>query len=227
MVLVACGAAAHQIEGTALADWMAHRFALLSDSQQLRTQAVARDPRFEYLFDEAGSAPLLPSLFGTGFAAIVPQPPKAPYDLLYVDSELLWQLQQNGILGLIVYAAMLCTLVFQLNPFRRRNRLSPQIGLRSAWPALCTGILFTYGHYFLLHVQSSQAPLAYWYWALLGVAVGLSCRREHLQKVITTHFGPDMIQNGRPTECDCLNRRQAGDAPRTSSAAKDAPRSTT
>ena len=73
--------------------------------------------------------------------------------------------------ALIAYALFLVTLARRLRlsePFADSTRST----VVAAKVGLASGILLIYGHFFLLHVQYSQAPVAYWNWALFGVAIG-------------------------------------------------------
>jgi hypothetical protein len=81
--------------------------------------------------------------------------------------------QSNGGLFLLCYIFFLYQLRVRLRkPFRPKESSGASY-VFSAVLALYAGILLMWGHFFLMNIGPSQAPVAYWNWALLGGAVGL------------------------------------------------------
>jgi len=100
--------------------------------------------------------------------------------LILVDGEFLNVWQLGGIVQLGAYLLFLLWLRLHL----RRSNLnrdddSGPIVSGAAIAALYAGVLLLYGHFFLLNTHANQAPVAYWNWALFGLAVGC-CRPARL-----------------------------------------------
>lgn len=108
-------------------------------------------------------------LIGLGYGRVISEAMGSGLDLIYVDSELLWTLQQTGFIGIISYVLMIAIILSRVAKGGRRGGGGDQLDkIVMGGSLVCVGIFLTYGHFFLLHVQSSQAPVAYWNWLMLG-----------------------------------------------------------
>lgn len=155
------------LESSDVLDWLVLRFGVLLDSNTAFSEATSRDDRVAEIFEKIVSNPLL-FIFGVSELSITSEFSDNLYSLIYVDSEILWTLQRIGWVGACIYALFYIKL-FLLLYGRRIDSIEPRSFSGAA--LLVVMAVLTYGHFSLLHVQSSHAPLAYWMWAFLGMAV--------------------------------------------------------
>ncbi len=120
--------------------------------------------------------------------------PDGRFSLVYVDSELLWTLQQGGAIQLAAYLAFLLMLARRLYRFHAIPDARQQMTQAAALAALVVGTALSYGHFFLLHVQSTQAPIAFWNWAILGCGIAALPARPVMDEE------PEMEADEEPAE---------------------------
>jgi hypothetical protein len=157
--------------------WINARFGSLLDSASIVDQAADRDSKIWPAIDRWYGNPLSVQMLGAGRGRLSQDTSDGQRDIVYVDSELVWQLQESGLVIIVTYLFFLIALARR---FRRATRTkdASHTTMLAAKVALITGICLTYGHFFLLHVQTAQAPVAFWNWALFGTAIGVAIRAK-------------------------------------------------
>lgn len=159
-----------------LRDWFQRRFEDLLDPQTFLHRAATRDPKMPEVLAHVTSNPHI-FFIGAGHGTMVTQlPGGATLDRLYVDSEFFFAWQLGGIVLLVAYAIFLIRLRWAWRKTIQPPDESLRLTITAATAALYVGVLLTYGHFFLLTTDASQAPVAYWNWALFGLAVGATSR---------------------------------------------------
>jgi hypothetical protein len=159
--------------------YVTRRFELLWEPELLMERIMRRDWRLATAWDNiTGSSQVL--MIGTGYGVEEHSGALAIVRHYYVDSELFYTWQLGGTVLLLAYAGLLLMLRLEL-----RGSLCPQdaragIVRGAATAVLYAGMLLMYGHFFLLTTAAHQAPVAYWNWALLGLAVGLRRAEQSL-----------------------------------------------
>ncbi|HEX2972077.1 MAG TPA: hypothetical protein VHP11_07075 [Tepidisphaeraceae bacterium] len=103
--------------------------------------------------------------------------------MVMIDSEILMTWQEGGILLLMVYAAFLVMLRFRWQHRNWPADAHERTVVGAAVVALYGGIALLYGHFFIMNVHASEAPIAYWNWALFGIAVGLTSKHTQQPQV--------------------------------------------
>ena len=151
--------------------WILRRLEVVLHSEDIATTALSRDDNIEGVMHKLADDPIV-AVSGVGFGKIVDAAPGGPRDLVYVDSELFWTLQQGG----LVLAGLYLFVLWKIGRTCLRLRGVPgyKVPASAAFAALCAGCLLLYGHFFLLHVHSSEAPIALWHWSLYGGLIGIS-----------------------------------------------------
>jgi len=134
-------------------------------------------------------------LFGTGIQApaATPAPPGWPYRFVYLDSEIGWVLQQSGLPALLLYGLFVLAILVFLGVALPRAEADDRLVLAGVLLMTGVGILFSYGHFFLLHVHSSNAPIAAWLWATLGLGIGTAARTQAAGSAARTEAGERLI----------------------------------
>jgi len=162
---------------TSYDSWINYRFGSLFGLTTVGDQVAGRDDRMAYAIDRWLTNSMMVQVLGAGRGRLSDGITTYPGEVGYVDSEVVWQLQENGLAALLAYGFFLVTLARRLRLYEPSTD-SSRSTVRAAKVGLVSGILLIYGHFFLLHVQYSQAPVAYWNWALLGVAIGTVIRAK-------------------------------------------------
>lgn len=93
--------------------------------------------------------------------------------LIYLDSEIFMLLQSNGALYLLLYLVFLLRIRLFLGRAYKSKDVTRKTYILGTTGALYAGILLMWGHFYLMNIGASQAPVAYWNWALLGGALGI------------------------------------------------------
>jgi hypothetical protein len=151
--------------------YAANRYGPLLTYERLKSELVGRDAEKRSLVLE--NIAKYPSILLTGVGYGTDVDFSGGRALLYLDSEIFMLVQSNGGLFLLCYIFFLYQLRVRLRkPFRPKESSGASY-VFSAVLALYAGILLMWGHFFLMNIGPSQAPVAYWNWALLGGAVGL------------------------------------------------------
>lgn len=179
-ILMTISFAAAAFAETDLMEWFGSRFGLFFGEGEVVSEVASRDPRFLAVLEKITSFPMA-YIFGVSEVAMVPEVGGALYELVYVDSELLWTLQKIGVVGLVFYAVFFFK--FAAAFLFVSNRLGAALrcfdcAVMVGVPVLMICGFLVYGHYSLLHVQSSHAPVAYCSWLILGVAASFLRRKE-------------------------------------------------
>lgn len=177
-VMLLLGAAFfHFSKDSSLQEWIVFRFKSSLGDDSLVSAAINREtkagPILEQLIEHPSTL-----VIGVGKGTVtddVPAPGRR-FALVYVDSELLWILQQGGLVQLLAYLAFLFALARRFMRFRQADDFNQQITQAAALSAVAVGTALSYGHFFLLHVQSTQAPIAYWNWAIIGLGLAAASR---------------------------------------------------
>ncbi len=162
---------------TSFDTWMTQRFGSIVGAESVVDQVASRDNKMWYAVDRWFSAPVTVQALGAGRGRLNQGLAEDEREVGYVDSELVWQLQENGLVGIMIYISFLVLLA---RCFRRPKRTSEAIRttILAGRVGLFTGVCLIYGHFFLLHVHTAQASVAYWNWALFGVALGAGIRAK-------------------------------------------------
>jgi len=161
-----------------LLDWFFVRFGSLLGDADLVGEVANRDPRFGMIIQRIFDSPLL-YVFGVGEVSMDGGGSDAWF--VYVDSEFLWAFQKIGIVGIILYLYFYTKFAFLLLGSKLGKSESYDGNKRAlvlGMPVLIVCLFLIYGHYSLLHVQSSQAPIAYCAWSILGVSLSLRSNRD-------------------------------------------------
>ncbi|MGE5609754.1 MAG: hypothetical protein ACM359_10905 [Bacillota bacterium] len=103
--------------------------------------------------------------------------------MVMLDSEIMTVWQLGGIVLLGAYLVFLLLLRLRLRHKNWPEAASLQTVSGAAVVALYGGIALLYGHFFIMNVHAAEAPIAYWNWALFGLAVGLASPRIMQQEV--------------------------------------------
>ena len=162
----------------------ANRYGPLLSYERLKSELVGRDAEKRRLvLENIGKYPSI-LITGVGYGTDVDF--SGGRALLYLDSEIFMLVQSNGGLFVLCYIFFLYKLRVRLRKSYRPKDPFGASYVFSAVLALYAGILLMWGHFFLMNIGPSQAPVAYWNWALLGGAVGLC-----------THSSKPMHSSGR------------------------------
>jgi hypothetical protein len=172
---------------TPYARWANDRFGSLFDVASMGDQVKDRDDRMGYAIERWLGNSVAVQVLGAGRGRISDGYTADEGEVGYVDSELVWQLQENGLVAILAYVLFLGVLAQR---FGFPNRIPPetQAAVRVAGIGLLSGICLIYGHFFLLHVQYSQVPVACWNWALFGAALGAMIRVKHVRPLALSVF---------------------------------------
>lgn len=100
----------------------------------------------------------------------------SPIRVIEMDSEFMYVWQLGGIVLIIAYGFMLFRIRCLLGGTMGSATLNEQSFVRAARVVLYTGILLLYGHFFILNVHATEAPIAYWIWSIFGLGVGIGLR---------------------------------------------------
>jgi hypothetical protein len=189
------GAAAMKGIDRSFSEWLAFRFRESLGEENLFQAGLKRETKAEAIVTQLLERPLV-LIFGAGQSSIVEDLPEAqdPYALVYVDSEILWILQQGGLAQLLLYFAFLFQVASQglltlRTPASGNRRL---VGCTTS--AVIVGTGFTYGHFFLLHVQSTQSPIACWNWLVVGLGVATIMGRGRVQVAEVDEADLDQVE---------------------------------
>lgn len=183
--------------------WITARFGSVLDSGSILDQAADRDFKMWPAIERWYSGPLSVQVMGAGKGRLSPDRPDGHRDVVYVDSELVWQLQEGGLTIIVTYFFFLVVMARRFRCTKRTNEAAYETML-TAKVALATGICLTYGHFFLLHVQTAQAPVAYWNWALFGTAIGAAIRAKRAPRMTATLSRTNHPLIARPQNGDLL-----------------------
>jgi hypothetical protein len=189
--------------------WVAYRFGGIVNSESVVDQIASRDDKIWYVVDRWPALPLPVQVLGAGRGRLDQGLPSGQHEVGYVDSELVWQLQENGLATIVIYACFLIVLWRRFDvPLRASG--SARAMARVARVVLATGVCLTYGHFFLLHVWTAQAPVSYWEWALFGAALGSASRARCDGRRIAVNPRPP-VRVPQPMTADlCSLQRSAG-----------------
>jgi hypothetical protein len=187
--------------------WISARFGSLLESDSIVQLVASRDTNMWYAIDRWFSNPLEVQALGAGRGRLVQGPAADPRTVGYVDSEIVWQLQENGLIAVLLYGCFLFVLVRRFH-VPRHSTEAVRTTILAARIGLIAGVCLTYGHFFLLHVHTPQAPIAYWNWALFGAGIGVTIRSKLARRArFTVSFAarratvkPERQLDGRTTE---------------------------
>ena len=149
-------------------DWIISRFDIFSDSAELVQEASTRDARTPEIVGKVfGDVQYY--LLGVGYGNVSEYLTPEPWVMIYVDSELVWVLQQHGIIGLGIYLVFLVAMIanLALMVVSKHSNLS-FASLMNAW---LVGFSMIYGHYLMLNFATSHAPIAAMYWIFAGFTI--------------------------------------------------------
>jgi hypothetical protein len=155
--------------------WLNSRFGGMLDSGSAVDQVSSRDDRMWYAVDRWFRVPITVQVLGAGRGRLTQNQPDDPNEVGYVDSEFVWQLQENGLFEVMLYVAFLILLARRFS-LSKRSPATTRKPILAAMVALFVGACLLYGHFFLLHVLNAQGPVACWNWALFGGALGAGIR---------------------------------------------------
>jgi len=167
------------LENAEILDWLVNRFGVMFDGGEVVKEVANRDPRFELIIDKLFSYPFA-YIFGISDLVIVSDSTGAIFELIYVDSEFLWVVQKIGVVGLAFYLIFLLrstSLFLRGGSNKGVDEVEKNRAAMLGVPVLGVCMMLVHGHYSFLHVQSSQAPVAYTAWLILGVATSFLRRR--------------------------------------------------
>ncbi len=183
------------LQNSELTEWLKFRFQAAIGEDTLLKAAINREAKAEAILRHLWNEPVT-LVVGTGQGTIVDDVsnPDGRFSLVYVDSELLWTLQQGGAIQLVAYLAFLLMLARRLYRFHAIPDARQQMTQAAALAALVVGTALSYGHFFLLHVQSTQAPIAFWNWAILGCGIAALPARPVMDEE------PEMEADEEPAE---------------------------
>lgn len=172
VMLLIGGTVAATLQNSELQEWLLFRFQSSLGEDSFLRAAINREAKAEAILRHLWEEPVT-LLLGTGQGAIQEDVtgPGQRFSLVYVDSELLWTLQQGGLVQFLTYLGFIAMLFRRTYRFYSVSDPRPQIAQAAALAALVVGTALSYGHFFLLHVQSTQAPIAFWNWAILGLGL--------------------------------------------------------
>lgn len=153
--------------------YVVKRFESLMDPAQLWSEAAARDPQGMRRAWEVITGDPRVFFVGSGYGIGI----YFPRRFTYVDSEFLWVWQIGGVVLLVAYAAFIGATIYRLVRQLRFAGPYEKAVIGSGVLVLVGGVFLTYGHFFLLHTRSPEAPVGYWAWSVLGLAVGVGTRR--------------------------------------------------
>lgn len=178
LLSIVAGYGWQRISQDKLGRYVTKRFDELVDFQALMQSARNREPRRFEAWDSV-TGRLTTFVFGLGYGVESTSSTNGGRSLLYVDSELFYMWQLGGTFLMIAYIAFLVR--FRLT-LRQSNRPAEPNGRTVAMAGivvLYSGILLMWGHFFILTTFSHEAPIAYWTWAVFGMAVGECSRSSH------------------------------------------------
>ena len=87
-------------------------------------------------------------------------------------------LQQGGLPLAAAYGLFVASLLAVFVRHRCNSAEPLRAVLGAGVVTIIGGLLLSYGHFFLLHIQSSQAPVGHWNWYIIGLGVGASMANE-------------------------------------------------
>jgi len=157
--------------------WINSRFGSILEGTNVVDQVASRDDRMAYAIGRWMNNSAWVQVLGAGRGRLSDGITTYQGEVGYVDSEAVWQLQENGLLTIVTYAFFLFALARQLKVPKQASG-DVRSTIQAARIVLIGGVLLLYGHFFLLHVQYSQAPVAYWNWSVLGAAIGTVVRTK-------------------------------------------------
>ncbi len=150
----------------AFISWIQERF----DPSTAPTSVFDRDIRTAVVLDKV-TDDTIRFVTGVGWGNVSAAPPGGPFEVVYVDSEFFGVLQMGGLVGLGCYVFFIFSLASELKPNAGTDYLD-RVAAIATTVALLAGVTLTAGHFFLLTYTSSQAPIAYWNWAVFGLLTG-------------------------------------------------------
>ena len=179
VLFIVAGVTSGQLSGTRLDQWVTRRFAQfgeLSSAGDVANLALSRGSRVGAAWDNITSS--IPTfLIGVGFGVEQLFAVAGGYVIVLLDSELFQVWQLGGIIALVLYLTFLLKLGICLRPGNWPADQEKRIAASAGTGVIFGGILLLWGHFFLLNFHANQAPVAYWCWSLLGIAVA-SCRSD-------------------------------------------------
>lgn len=146
------------------------RFELVFDLEKLGQAALSRDPKYPRAWANiTDNIDVL--LVGTGYGVEYISPTPGGRIIELVDSELLCIWQVGGTPLIVSYLGFLLLSRLKLRTFRwpldPAGRCMAAVGVVT----LYGGIMLMWGHFFLLTPYFQQAPISYWQWSVLGLAI--------------------------------------------------------
>jgi hypothetical protein len=168
MLITLCGVALVFSSVPGLSEWVTDRFELISSWDVGVAALSLRDERmWLVLANELTSFPSL--MFGSGVGNVADWIQSDDWVMTYVDSDLLWGLQQLGIIGVALYLLLLIRAFWITLQYFDFLPSWHRLMLRSG---LIVVYAFLYGHYALMNWTASHTAAATQMMALLAIIVG-------------------------------------------------------
>lgn len=163
---------------SAFSVWVWERFDLVfADAGEVKQAVGERDGRVPDIVRELWRVPHM-YFIGAGYGGTNDTVVPGDWRVTYVDSEVFWVLQQNGIIGLVAYASLfLVWVVASAKHARIRGRAEYSLASLTSVGCLLVAITFLYGHYVFLNWQTAHASVAYVHWISLAISLFLCERR--------------------------------------------------
>jgi hypothetical protein len=177
-----------KLSDTRFNQWVGRRFSQFSElnsAGDVATLAMSRGAPINEAWNNMINSPMI-MIFGAGFGVEQVVAVYGGAHVVLLDCEILQIWQIGGIFVILLYAALLISLWIMLRPRNWPTALPQRITAASARVVLVGGVMLMWGHFFLMNFHSSQAPVGYWCWSTLGLALAMLQEQTNTASAATT-----------------------------------------